>query len=46
MLAYVGICVFVSWGQSTNYNQHNQGMSALAGLLSYLPAAQPEVRWF
>jgi hypothetical protein len=29
-----------------NYNQCNQGMNALAGLVSYLPAAQPEVRWF
>lgn len=27
-----------------NYNQRNAGMNALAGLVSYLPAAQPEVR--
>lgn len=26
-----------------NYNQRNQAMNALAGLVSYLPAAQPEV---
>jgi hypothetical protein len=26
-----------------NYNQRNEGMNALAGLVSYLPAAQPEV---
>jgi hypothetical protein len=26
-----------------NYDQANQGMNALAGLVSYLPAAQPDV---